>query len=90
MFGLDKALLTRLFQFAAKRGLTALGLILIDRGYVQEGDWTMLVAGLVPIIADGLWMLYDKAKAEKREATARGLPQGATKQDVTDQMAARG
>jgi hypothetical protein len=71
MLGIDKLLLKRVFTFAARRGLSALGLLLIERGWVDANDWSQLALALAPILADLAWSLYEKAKADKKLAEAK-------------------
>lgn len=87
---LDNFLLKRMLEFAAKRGLTALGVVLISKGWATEGDWAALVVALSPIVVDLLWSLYDKAKARKREAIASEMQGRVTPEAVTAELNARG
>lgn len=68
---LDAVLGKRLITFALRRGLSALGLLLIERGVVDPSDWLQLSAALLPVAADLLWSLYDKAQADKKLADAK-------------------
>jgi hypothetical protein len=68
MFGIDKLLLKRVIVFALRRGLTALGLLLIERGWVDATDWAQLSLALAPILADLAWSLYEKSQADRKVA----------------------
>lgn len=72
MFGIDKLLVKRVITFAARRGLSALGLLLIERGWVDASDWSQLALALAPIVADLAWSLYEKRKTDQTIADATG------------------
>ncbi len=72
MFGIDKLLVKRVITFAARRGLSALGLLLIERGWVDANDWSQLALAVSPIVADLLWALYEKSKTDKKIEEAQG------------------
>jgi len=70
MFGIDKLLFRRVVTFAIRRGLSGLGLLLIERGWVDANDWGQLSLALAPIAADLAWSLWEKKQADKKLAAA--------------------
>lgn len=79
---LKNPIIKRLLGVAVRRGLDALGTLLIARGLATDVEWTTLAASLTPILVSLLWSLYEKAQADKKLEVALDLPAGATKADV--------
>jgi membrane protein DedA with SNARE-associated domain len=52
-----------------RKGLVALGAIVIDRGWSTADEWDQLVLGLVPVLIGVLWSWWNKWQTRHGQAT---------------------
>lgn len=69
---LKNPIVKRLLTTGIRRGLDALGTLLVARGLATEAEWIELAASAAPVIVSLLWSLYEKSEADKKlEAAVR-------------------
>ena len=83
---LKNPIIKRLLASGIRRGLDALGALLIARGLATEAEWTTLAASAAPLLASFLWSLYEKAQADKRIDVALQMPAGRSREDLAKAM----
>ncbi len=67
-----KFILARMLNFALKRGLTLLGVYLMEKGWAEGASWDAFVVAAVPILVDFALHAYDRLNAlEKEQAQAK-------------------
>ena len=73
---LKNPILKRLLATGIRRGLDALGALLIAKSYATDAEWDAFVASAAPLLLSLLWSLWEKAQADKKIAVALNLPAG--------------
>lgn len=63
---LKNPIFKRLLTTGIRRGLDALGTLLVARGLATEAEWIELAASATPVIVSILWSLYEKSQADKK------------------------
>lgn len=67
---------------AVRHGLTLLGGVLVERGWVNGDDWTSLAVNAAPAIVAFALSLAAKSLAQKKLDVALDMPAGKTEEDL--------
>lgn len=66
-----------------RRGLQAIGLWLIQHGYLNGGQWESIVGGLATILSVEVFVWLAKVQENKKIMAALALPATSTMKEVT-------
>jgi len=66
------------------------GVVLVERGWVSESDWALLLGGLITGVSSVLWGVFQKYGTWIKMQVALKLPAGSTVEDVAEVASHKG